>query len=128
MTPEAAAFLGKAREFLVKARGMQALWPDEAGRAAYLAAFHAAQALMIEQTGKAARTHRGVHVGFVQLTRTDPDLPTELRAFLGRAYNLKAIADYDTGSIPSVSPDVSTAAIETADRFVAWVASRLPGG
>jgi hypothetical protein len=37
--PEASAFLGKAREFLLKAEDMFADgWPDEAGRAAYLAA------------------------------------------------------------------------------------------
>jgi hypothetical protein len=39
--PEAAAFLDKAREFLEKAEDMLADdWPDEAGRAAYLAGLH----------------------------------------------------------------------------------------
>jgi hypothetical protein len=37
--PESAAFLEKSREFLIKAQGMlDNQWPDEAGRAAYLAA------------------------------------------------------------------------------------------
>ena len=37
MRPEASAFLGKAREFLLKAEDIFADgWPDEAGRAAYL--------------------------------------------------------------------------------------------
>jgi hypothetical protein len=51
--PETAAFLNKAREFLAKADDMLAdEWPDEAGRAAYLAGLHAAQALIVERTGK----------------------------------------------------------------------------
>jgi hypothetical protein len=46
LKPETAAFLTKAREFLDKAKDMPADdWPDEAGRAAYLAGLHAAQAL-----------------------------------------------------------------------------------
>ena len=32
---------------------------DEAGRAAYLAGFHAAQALISERTGRVAKTHDG---------------------------------------------------------------------
>ncbi len=39
-------------------------WPDEAGRAAYLAGLHAAQALNVESTGNTVKSHRGVqHVG-----------------------------------------------------------------
>jgi uncharacterized protein (UPF0332 family) len=52
MTPEAAAFMLKAREFLAKARDLSEHWPDEAGRASYLAAFHAAQAAIFENGGK----------------------------------------------------------------------------
>jgi uncharacterized protein (UPF0332 family) len=44
MKPKSAAFLQKSREFLAKAQSMlDHGWPDEAGRAAYLAGFHAAQ-------------------------------------------------------------------------------------
>ena len=35
-------------------------WPDEAGRAAYLAGLHAAQAVIVERTGKVIKRHRGV--------------------------------------------------------------------
>jgi hypothetical protein len=52
MKPESAAFLHKAQEFLTKANGMLDDWPDEAGRAAYLAGLHGAQALIVEHTGK----------------------------------------------------------------------------
>ncbi len=34
--------------------------PRLAARSAYLAAFHAAEALIIEETGKVAQTHAGV--------------------------------------------------------------------
>jgi uncharacterized protein (UPF0332 family) len=45
MSPEAELHLSKARRTLSKARAMVAIeLADEAGRCAYLAAFHAAQA------------------------------------------------------------------------------------
>ena len=53
MRPETSGFLDKAREFLLKAEDMFADdWPDEAGRAAYLAGLHAAQAVIVERTGR----------------------------------------------------------------------------
>jgi uncharacterized protein (UPF0332 family) len=61
--PETAAFLDKARECLAKADGMLDRWPDEAGREAYLAGLHAAQALIVETTGEVVRRHRGVQRG-----------------------------------------------------------------
>lgn len=50
MKPETAAFLRKSHEFLAKAQDLLGAhhWPDEAGRAAYLAGFHAAQAYLFE--------------------------------------------------------------------------------
>jgi uncharacterized protein (UPF0332 family) len=95
--PEATAFLDKARECLAKADGMLGQWPDEAGREAYLAGLHAAQALIVESTGKLVKTHRGVQRELTRLTKDTPDFDIDLRAFLGRTYNLKAIADYETG-------------------------------
>lgn len=119
MKPETAAFLAKARECLAKADGMLANWPDEAGRAAYLAGLHAAQALIVESTGKSVRSHRGVQRELGRLTKDEPRFDVELRAFLGRAYNLKTIADYETGPDSEVSPERATEAIETGKRFVA---------
>ena len=62
MTPESAEHLAKAREYLVKARALLDIvhFADEAGRAAYLAGFHAAEALISERTGRVAHTHDGV--------------------------------------------------------------------
>ena len=126
MKPEAAAFLDKAREFLVKAESMFANdWPDEAGRAAYLAGMHAAQALIVERTGKIVKRHRGVHSEFARLAKDEPRFDIELRAFLGRAYNLKAIADYETGPNAQVSAESARTAIATARRFVECVTEML---
>jgi uncharacterized protein (UPF0332 family) len=53
MKAESAAFLRKAHEFLAKARSQLDVlhYNDEAGRAAYLAGLHAAQALIFERSG-----------------------------------------------------------------------------
>ena len=92
---------------------------DAAGRSAYLAGFHAAQALISEKTGRAVKTHRGVAGELHRLTKDDPRLDIELRAFLGRTYNLKAIADYETGPGSEVSAEAATEAIAEGKRFVA---------
>jgi uncharacterized protein (UPF0332 family) len=57
LTPEAVLFLDKPRQSLAIADYMVDEWPAEAGRSAYLAAFHAAQALIAEKTGRAVKTH-----------------------------------------------------------------------
>ncbi|HEX5326186.1 MAG TPA: HEPN domain-containing protein [Acetobacteraceae bacterium] len=128
MKPQTAAFLAKSREFLEKAQSLLDAhhWPDEAGRAAYLAGLHAAQALIFESTGNAIRRHSGVQREFARLVKDDPRFAVELRAFLPRAYNLKAIADYETGPGLRVSPESAREAIETAHRFVASVADLIP--
>ena len=61
----------KAREYLVKARALLDIvhFADEAGRAAYLAGFHAAEALISERPNKVAHTHDGVNSQFNLLTR-----------------------------------------------------------
>ena len=92
MNPESAAFMEKSREFLVKAQGMfDNHWPDEAGRAAYLAGLHAAQAFIFETSGEITKSHKRVQSEFGRLTKGDPRFDMELRAFLGRTYNLKAM-------------------------------------
>lgn len=101
MTPEAGHFLTKAHKLLREADAMLAInLHDAAGRTAYLAGFHAAQAFIFEKTGKSVKTHKGVHSELHRLTRADADLDPEIRAVLSRTYNLKAIADYETGPGP----------------------------
>jgi uncharacterized protein (UPF0332 family) len=80
---------------------------------------HAAQALIVESTGKLVKTHRGVQRELTRLTKDTPDFDIDLRTFLGRTYNLKAIADYETGPGSKVSPESATDAIATAKRFTA---------
>ena len=48
-----------------------------------------------------------------------------LRAFLGHAYNLKAIADYETGPGSEVSQEPATEAIAGGKRFVARMAEMI---
>ncbi len=128
MKPQSAAFLEKSREFLAKAQDLLDAhhWPDEAGRAAYLAGLHAAQALIFESTGKVIKRHKGVQREFGRLAKDDPRLDMDLRRFLGRAYNLKAIAAYETGPGAQVSAARAREAIQTACRFVECVAGFLP--
>lgn len=125
MTPEAARFLDKARQCLADAVLYQPLVPRIAGREAYLAAFHAAEALLYERTGKIAKTHRGLRAQFASLVRDEPRVDPELREFLGRSYELKALADYGTGTEANISVTTATAAVATAGRFVDIIASLL---
>ena len=80
MTPEAAEHLDKAREALSKARGLLDVmhYSDEAARAAYLAGFHAAQALISERTGQIAKSHSGVRGTFARLVNDDPQIDRAL--------------------------------------------------
>jgi uncharacterized protein (UPF0332 family) len=93
---QSSAFFEKSRSSLAKAQDLLDVlhWPEDAGRAAYLAGLHAAQALIFEHTDRIAKSHRGVQRKLARLTKDDPRFDLELRAFLGRTYDLKAIADY----------------------------------
>jgi uncharacterized protein (UPF0332 family) len=72
MTPQAAGFLDKARQLLDEAEIMLRVGLNQAaGRTAYLAGYHAAQALIFERAGKAFKTHAGVQMEFLKLTRDD---------------------------------------------------------
>jgi len=74
VTPEAAGNFAKAHEYLTTARAWLDIlhYTDEAGRAAYLAGYHAAQALIYDCTGREAKTHKGVHSQFNRLAKRDP--------------------------------------------------------
>ena len=72
------------------------------------------------------KTHKGVRTAFLRLTRNDARLDPELRAFLGRAYNLKTIADSETGPGSQVSEERAREAIRTARRFVECVTTLVP--
>jgi len=128
LTPETGFFLAKARRLLSEAEGMLGIHYNEAaGRTAYLAGFHAAQALISDRTGRAVKSHKGVRTEFHRLIRGDIRFDGRLRDFLGSTYNLKAIADYETGPGSDVSPERATQAIAEAKLFVAKVAVLIDG-
>ena len=61
----------------------------------------------------------------LRLTKDDPRVDAELRLFLSRAYNLKAIADYETGPGSEITAERATVAVETGKRFVAHIAGLI---
>jgi uncharacterized protein (UPF0332 family) len=126
MTPETAYFLDKARRVLIEADSILAInICDVAGRMAYLAGFHAAQAFISEQTGRSVKTHKGVHGELYRLTKNAVDFDAKLRTFLSESYDLKTIADYEIGPGAEVSPERTRIAVEQAKRFVAYFESKL---
>ena len=58
--------------------------------------------------------------------KDEPRITELQRAFLGRAYALKEIADYETGPGSHVSHEQAARAIEEARGFVAAVAALIP--
>ncbi len=122
MKPESADFLAKAHELIARAPALLAHgFTDEAGRAAYLAGFHAGQALIFEKAGRTPKTHSGVQSEVAKLTKSESVFDRELRAFLGFAYNLKAVADYESGPGTKVSHAQAAEAIKVARRFIAAI-------
>lgn len=98
---------------------------NSAGRDAYLAGFHAAQSYIFEVTGKTSKTHNGVQNLFFQLAVKDDTIPDFIRTFVSRAYNLKAVADYETGPGSRIPVEKVEWAIATAERFLTCIASTL---
>ncbi|MCI0598330.1 MAG: HEPN domain-containing protein [Beijerinckiaceae bacterium] len=90
---ESGDYLNRARQVLQEARVIASInLPEAAGRAAYMAAYHAAQALIFDRTGKIAKTHTGVRSEFARLAKDDPRINRVFTAFHAQAYYLKAIA------------------------------------
>jgi uncharacterized protein (UPF0332 family) len=122
MKEATAAYLEKAGQSLDKARRILAIGiQDEAGRQAYYAAFHAAQALIFERSGKASGSHQGVKTEFARLAQSDPRIERKFTAFLARAYRLKSVADYETGTAAIVTAAQASEAMGLAEEFVAAI-------
>jgi uncharacterized protein (UPF0332 family) len=127
LKPETALFQERSRELLDQAETMlEVSLNDAAGRTAYLAGFHAAQALIFETTAHVFKRRSTVQGEFGRLVKDDPRFDIALRAFLPRAYNLKSIADYGTGPGPHVSGESARDAIQTARRFMECIATLIP--
>jgi uncharacterized protein (UPF0332 family) len=125
---ETQAYLEKSRQTLAHAHAILAIdLGEEAGRSAYLAALHAAQALIFERTGRVAKTHRGVHGQFLRLVAEDARVDPGLRRFLSEGYRMKSTADYEIGPEAVIPVEEAAAAIATAGRFVDTVSELLAG-
>ena len=126
MTPEAADYLAKARGDLSDARKVIAIGlATIAARSAYYAAFHAAEAFIIERTGKVAKSHSGVRSEFGRLAKDTPALDKTYSTFLAKAYSYKEIGDYRVDQGAVVTDTEANDAIEMATRFVDRIAALL---
>lgn len=93
---EAANHLTKARDAIGFARyALAGEYTDEAGRSAYMAAYHAALAFIVASTGKSPKTHSGVRSEFARLAHREPRISREQVSLLGWSYELKNAADYE---------------------------------
>ena len=127
MTPEARDYLEKATEHLSEAQKIAGIGlAKAAARSAYYAAFHAAQAYIVERTGKIAKTHSGVRSEFARLAKDTAAIEKALPAFLAQAYLYKEIADYGTGRGTNLTLEEANRAIAEATRFIGCVTALLP--
>ena len=116
--------IAKARDSLVFARyALAGDYVEEAGRSAYMAAFHAAMAFVAARSGKSPKTHSGTRGEFARLARDEPGIGREQISLLGWSYELKNAADY--GQDHLVSHAEAARAIEEAARMVEIVAALL---
>lgn len=104
---------------------MESAIGDDAGRNAYLAVFHAAQAYVFEVSNKVTKTHAGLRAEFSRLAKDDPRIDRFYITFLAQAYSLKEIADYELGPGSSIPIDRAGEALENAERFVGCVLNRF---
>jgi uncharacterized protein (UPF0332 family) len=129
VTPEVADYLDKAHELLDEATvALGVNLNKAAGRAAYLAGFHAAQAFLSPHYKRVPKTHSGVRGEFAKLVKDDPRITELQRAFLGRAYSLKEVADYETGPDAQITREQAQTAIDEARQFVAAVTALIKDG
>jgi uncharacterized protein (UPF0332 family) len=127
VSQEVARFLAIARSFLAKAEGMLGQgWPDESGRASHMAAFHAAQALIFQRSGRVVKTHQGVHAEFARIVKHEGKDDREIWRFLRAGYALKSVADYGTDPSVAVTDEEAKVAIDEARRFLDQLVKLLP--
>jgi uncharacterized protein (UPF0332 family) len=102
VTPEAEDYLDKARTDLDDARKIIAIpLAKVAARSAYYAAFLAAEAFIIERSGKVARTHSGVRTEFARLLKDRSVAERALLTFLAQAYKYKESATTASAAAPA---------------------------
>jgi uncharacterized protein (UPF0332 family) len=126
MTPEAALHMAKARELVDTAKALlEHGFTNPAAREAYLAGLQAAQAYIVEHSGRAAKTNAGAHSQFGQLAMREPKISAVISAFLPRTFKLKTIADYEYGPGSDIPPERAADTVEKAGRLVDCIAALL---
>jgi uncharacterized protein (UPF0332 family) len=121
---DAAAHLVKAREAIRFAPyALDGDYAEEAGRSAYMAAYHAAQSLIVARTGKSPKTHSGTRSEFARLSQNEPTIAREYVALLSWSYELKNAADYDQE--PHISNEEAARAIAASSVLVDAIAELL---
>lgn len=96
-----------------------------AARSAYYAAFHAAEAVIFDKTGRVANTHRGVKTEFARASKDDPHLPDWMPTFLARAYRYKEISEYSVDPKEVVTMQNADDALRGATEFIELVREAL---
>ena len=116
----------KARDDLNNARKIVAIGlTTVAARTAYYAAFHAAEAFIIDRSGKIVKTHSGMRSEFTRLAKDTPGIDLKFTIFLAKAYINKEIGDYGVGPDAAVSLDAANDAIVMAKQFIECVTTSL---
>ena len=124
---DAESHIVKARENLEFPRyALAGEYTEEAGRSAYMAAYHAALAFISARTGKSPKTHSGTRSEFARLVREPPSISREQVSLLDWSYELKNVADYEQKE--SVSVSEAERAIEEAARLVETIAALIRAG
>jgi uncharacterized protein (UPF0332 family) len=126
LTPESRAWLNKAHSDLDEAAKIAAIGlARAAARSACFAAFHAAQALIVERSGKTAKTHSGVRAKFAEIARSESQLDRTFSTFLAQSYKYKEIGDYGIGPEAAITSADAADAIARATRFVEGIEKLL---
>jgi len=124
--PEAADYLDKARTDFEDAKKIAAIGVARvAARCAYYAMFHAAEAFIVESTGKVAKTHSGVRAEFARLAKETPAIDRSFPKLLAKAYLYKEVGDYGVGPGADVTMADANDAVANAARFVDFIAALL---
>jgi uncharacterized protein (UPF0332 family) len=92
---------------------------EVAARDACMAAFHAAEAVILARTGRIAKTHRGVRSELSRIGLSEPRLQQDFAAFLASGYRLKERDDYLIEPEALISREEARTALATATRLVA---------
>lgn len=126
MTPEARRYFDKSFECLQEAQLIAGIGlAKAAARSAYYAAFHSAEALILERTGKVAKTHSGVRSEFSRLAGGPDASSRRLVALLSEAYKYKELGDYGVGDEAIVPIEAALDLIVRCRAFVATVEAML---